>query len=443
MRFVHLKSKHSVPPTTKPCKITLAETHASSRAITRTVQRQYFQEEFDALEAKNPLKKDSKLSALCPVLIDGAICVGGRLRHAPVNSQAIHPLVIPSEHPIATLLIRHHQEILGHAGREHVLSMLRQKFWILNARALTGRILRICISCRRRHEGVMNQMMGDLPRARLTPHEPPFTYTGLDFFGPFYVKRARSTEKVYGCIFVCLTSRAIHIEDVGSLETDAFIQAFRRFICICGAAKEIWSDNGTNFTGGERELTVAIQDLDQEIIQRSLHEKDVEWHCQPLKKWHFQPPTASHMSGVWERLIRSVRKTMKAILRHPHAFVARETLRTVFAEAVGILNSRPLCPSSDDPNDREPITPSHLLQQRKGLSCHPEPSKKRTCIPESNGEGVKSFQTTSGPDGCASICPCCKKKKWILKRRNLAVNDLVLVVKENAPRGQWLLGRVT
>ena len=271
--------------------------------------------------------------------------------------------MIPSEHPIATLLIRHHHEILGHAGREHVLSMLRQKFWILNARALTRRILRNCISCCRRHEGVMNQMMGDLPRARLTSHEPPFTYTRLDCFGPFYVKRARSTEKVYGCIFVCLTSRAIHIEDVGSLETDAFIQALRRFICIRSAAKEIWSDNGTNFTGGERELTVAIQDLDQEIIQRSLHEKDVEWHC--------QPPTASHTSRVWERLIRSVRKTMKAILGHPHAFVARETLRTVFAEAAGILNSRPSCPSSDDPNDREPITPSHLLQQRQGMSLPP------------------------------------------------------------------------
>ena len=253
MHFVYfVKSKRSVPPTTNSCKITLAETHASLRAIARTVQCQYLQEEFDALEAENPLKKDSKLSALCPVFINGAICVGGRLRHAPVTSQAIHPLVIPSEHPIATLLNQHHHKILGHAGQEHVLSILRQKFWILNARALTRWILHNCISCHRCHEGMMNQTMGYLPRARLMPHEPPFTYTGLDFFDPFYVKHSRGTEKVYGCIFVCLTSRAIHIEDVGPLETDAFIQALGRFICSCGAAKEIWSDNGTNFTGGER-----------------------------------------------------------------------------------------------------------------------------------------------------------------------------------------------
>ena len=138
----------------------------------------------------------------------------------------------------------------------------------------------------------------------------------------------------------------------------------------CGALS-VWSDNGTNFTGGEKEIRDAIQDLDHNIIERSLHEKDVEWHCRPLTKWHFQPPTTSHMSGMWEGLIRSVRGTIKAILGHPHAFVTRETLRTVFAKTVGILNSQPLCPSSDDPSDWEPITPSHLLQQRQGMSLPP------------------------------------------------------------------------
>lgn len=105
----------------------------------------------------------------------------------------------------------------------------------------------------------MNQMMGDLLESRLVPHEPPFTFTGLYFFRPFHVKRGQATEKVCGCIFMCLTSKEIHVEDVGSLETDAFIQGLRCFICICGAAKEIWSDNGTNFAGAEREMTLAVQ----------------------------------------------------------------------------------------------------------------------------------------------------------------------------------------
>lgn len=143
--------------------------HTASRIIIRLVQRQYFQEELEALRSGRPVKNSSKLSAFCPVLINEAICVGGKLKHAPVASQAIHPLLVPSEHPVAVVLIRHYREILGHAVREHVLSALRQKFWILNARALTCRALCQCVTCRKRHEGVMKQMMGDLPKARLVP----------------------------------------------------------------------------------------------------------------------------------------------------------------------------------------------------------------------------------------------------------------------------------
>ena len=196
----------------------------------------------------------------------------------------------------------------------------------------------------------------------------------------------------------------------------------------------------TNFTGGEREIRDAIQDLDHDIIERSLHEKDVEWHCQPLTKWHFHPPTASHMSGVWERLIRSVRGTMKAILGHPHAFVTRETLRIVFAETVGILNS----PSSDDPNDWEPITPSHLLQQRQGMSLPPGDFQDGDLYSRKQWRRGQILSNHFWARWLREYLPLLQeRKKWVLKRRNLAVNDLVLVVTENAPRGHWLLGRVT
>ena len=417
--FVHyIESKRTIRGMVN--KISLSEIYAASRIIIKIVQQQYFSEELEALKSGWPVKKNSKLNSLCPILIESAICVGGGLRHAPVSPQAIHPLLIPSEHSIATLLIRHYHEILGHADQEHILSVLRQKFWIINARALTRRILRSCIPCRERHEHVMKQMMGDLPESRLVLHEPPFTFTGLDFFGPFHVKRGWATEKVYGCIFVCLTSRAIHVTDVGSLETDAFIQALRRFICIRGAAKEIWSDNGTSFAGAEREMTLAIQQLDQEMIQRSLHEKEVEWHCQPFKKWHLQPPTASHMSGVWEHLIRSVRNTTKAVLGHPHALVTRETLRTVFAEAVGILKSRPLCPSSDDPSD--PITPSHLLQQRQGIFLPPGNFQEEDIHSRKQWRRGQLLTNHFWNRWLRKYLPLLQeRKKWIFKRRNLAV----------------------
>jgi transposase InsO family protein len=185
----------------------------------------------------------------------------------------------------------------------------------------------------------MQQIMGDLPKERLTPLQPPFTFTGIDFFGPFHVKRSRVTEKVYGCIFVCFNTRAIHVEDVSSLSTDAFIQAFRRFSAVRGSPKEVWSDNGTNFTGAERELRASIKEFNEDTIRHELHAKDAEWHVCPMPKWKFQPPAASHMSGVWERLIRSVRKCMKGLLGN--TVLSLETLCTVFYEAASILNSRP------------------------------------------------------------------------------------------------------
>ena len=185
------------------------------------------------------------------------------------------------------------------------------------------------------------------------------------------MKRSRSTVKVYGCIFVCFSSRAVHIEDVSSLETDTFIQALVRFFSVRGCPKEIWSDNGTNFTGAEKELRQSVQDLSEEHIKSELYSREVEWYSCPLPEWRFQPPAASHMSGVWERLIRSVKKAMKAVLGSPSALVGLETLRTVFAEVTSILNSRPICPSSDDPNDLEPLTPNHLLLQRRNLFVPP------------------------------------------------------------------------
>ena len=152
----------------------------------------------------------------------------------------------------------------------------------------------------------MTQEMAELPKVRLTPFEPPFTNTGIDFFGPLMVKHGRGSAKRYGCIFVCMASRAIHLELAQSLETDDFIMVLRRFLNIRGGVKQLRSDNGTNFVGAERELREALERWNQNQIEEHLRQIGVEWI--------FHPPLASHMSGVWERLIRGVKQSLKAIL---------------------------------------------------------------------------------------------------------------------------------
>ena len=157
-----------------------------------------------------------------------------------------------------------------------------------------------------------------MPKTKLTPWPTTdgrfaprkvnfFSYVGLDFFGPLFVKRGRSTVTHYGCLFSCLTNRATHIEVAESLETDSFINALRRSISRRGMPKVIRSDNGTNLCGGERELREAVVNWNQQKIRSFLLQRNIDWK--------FNPPGASQMGGVWERIIRSVRKILRALLR--------------------------------------------------------------------------------------------------------------------------------
>ena len=422
----------------------LEELQQAGREIVRLVQRQHFLEECLCLKEGRQVKRHSKLASLSPILIDDVIRVGGRIHRAPIAFEAAHPMILPRSHHVSALIVRYYHRVLGHAGREHVLSVIRQRFWILKGRVLVRQILSSCLSCRKRNAPPLQQVMADLPKERLIPYQPPFTYTGLDFFGPFYVKGSRSTVKVYGCIFVCFNSRAVHIEDVSSLETDTFIQALVRFISVRGCPKEIWSDNGTNFTGAEKELRLSVQDLNEERIKSELHFREVEWYSCPLPKWRFQPPAASHMSGVWERLIRSVRKAMRAVLGSQGALVGLETLRTVFAEVTSILNSRPICPSSDDPNDLEPLTPNHLLLQRRNLFVPPGVFAKEDLYSRKQWRHAQFIADCFWSRWIREYVPTLQQRhKWLLSKRNLAVNDLVLVVDNTVLRSRWLLGRVT
>ena len=401
----------------------------------RVVQRECFHEEYVALKGGGQVKSNSRLANLSPILVNDVIRVGGRIHRAPIAFEAAHPVVLPKSHPVSTLIVRYYHHILGHSGREHVLSAVRQCYWIFRARSLVRQVLNKCVSCRKRNAPAMQQVIADLPAERLAPYPPPFTFTGLDFFGPFHVKVGRSLVKVYGCIFVCFNSRAVHIEDVGSLETDAFIQALRRFISVRGSPKKIWSDNGTNFTGTEKELSRSIQDLDDGTIRRELHRYETDWYRCAVPEWHFQPPTASHVSDVWERLIRSVRKAMKGVLGDRGAFSGRETLRTVFAEVMSILNSHPMCPASDDPNDMEALTPNHLLLQRRNLVVPSGVFTKLELYTRKQWRHAQFLADCFWSRWLREYVPTLQHRhKWLLKKRNLAVNDLVLIVDNSVPR---------
>ena len=239
---------------------------------------------------------------------DGLLCVGGRLRHASIEAEARNPTIMPKKAHVVDLLVRHYHAKAGHSGREHILSLICEKYWIIKGRMAVRRVLSSCFHCKRRLQPPDSQKMSDLPYERVTPGEPPFTFVGVDYFGPFYVKRGRCMEKKYGVLFTCLAMRAVHIEVAHSLDTSSFINALRRFIARRGSPHVIRSDNGTNLTSGEKELREAIDGWNKSKIGQFLLQKEV--------RWVFNLPTASHMGGIWERMIRSVRKVLSALLKN-------------------------------------------------------------------------------------------------------------------------------
>ena len=179
----------------------------------------------------------------------------------------------------------------------------------------------------------------------------------MDAFGPWYIKEGRKVLKRWGLIFTCLCSRAIHLETLNLMETDAFFNALRRFINRRGNVRGLRCDQGTNFVREKNELSTAWKEINTESVKNFLLSHDCD-----LIKFKLNVPCASHMLVIWEQLILTVRSVLSGLL-HDHAQqLDDEALRTLFTEAENIVNSRLLTINNlSDPEAPEPVTPNHML----------------------------------------------------------------------------------
>lgn len=297
--------------------LTTKDLRNAEEAIVKYVQRSTFDEEIKVLTSSKKdqgstsrnkaLKGSSSLWHLDPFLEDDMLKVGGRLRRAAIPSEAKHPIILPKESRISELILYDIHESTGHMGRNCMLARLHERYWMVGANAAARKIVGKCISCKKQRARPVEQKMADLPAGRLAAHEPPFSYVGVDYFGPIEVKQGRSMVKRYGVVFTCLAIRAVHLEKADSLDTDSCINAIMRFISRRGPVKEIRSDNGTNFVGAEREMRKEIDKWNQAKIHESMLQRGIDWV--------FNPPSGSHFGGVWERQIRTIRKIMCSVAK--------------------------------------------------------------------------------------------------------------------------------
>ena len=215
------------------CKrLTMEDLALAKRTIVSLVQRQSFPDELQDLERNyKGVKKSSSIVKFKLMLCEhGILRVSGRISEAPSTFDSKHQMILPQNNHVTTLIIRYYHQQLGHCGQEMLLSQLREEFWIIKGRARIKQVIGKCIACTKQYALQMTQEMAKLPKERLKPFEPPFTNTGIDFFGPLMIKHGRGSAKRCGCIFVCMASRAIHLELAQTLDTNDFIREANNII---------------------------------------------------------------------------------------------------------------------------------------------------------------------------------------------------------------------
>ncbi|XP_055542891.1 uncharacterized protein LOC129728468 [Wyeomyia smithii] len=290
-----------------------------------------------------PLK--SKLRFLKPQLVEGLIRVGGRLHHCTLAVDEKHPVVLPAKHHLAILIARHIHEETMHGGPNLLLSTIRQRFWALMGRDLARCTVHRCVTCARARPRSLEQLMGDLPPVRFTKSFP-FENVGVDFAGPVYLKPASKKAapvKAYVAVYVCLVTKAVHLDLIPDMTTDGFIASLRRFTGRRGKPSTICCNNGRNFVGACREL----EEL-RTLFQTQRHQSAVtdEGNVNGIQ-FRFIAPRSPYLGGIWEAAVKSMKLHLRRTLGN--AMLTETEFVTALIQVEATLNSRPITPMSEDP----------------------------------------------------------------------------------------------
>lgn len=422
--------------------LTMAELDSADVKILHCIQSEVFSTELGKLTKGQSLPSNSRLLNLSPILdSDGLLRVGGRLNKATTLSfNERHPILLPKGHHVTQLIIRQIHCRNLHPGVQTTLHLIRQRYWPIDGRNQVRHIIRKCVRCFRVNPTTVNYPMSDLPKERIT-FANPFTHTGVDYCGPLFIKekrhRNRNKLKVWICIFMCFSTKAVHIEVVNDISTEEFLAALSRFISRHPACQTLHSDNGTNFVGANNELKELYTFLNDQAHRETItHEL-----LQQRIKWDFIPPASPHCGGLWEAAVRSFKHHFRRVVGNE--LLTFQQLNTLCIKIEGILNSRPLRPLSSDPNDYAALTPAHFLH---GQSSNDLPAPDWTETPSNrlsywqHIEKIKQHFWTRWYKEYLNELNI--RHKWMDGEHSLNTGSLVLLKDNNLPPLKWKLGRI-
>lgn len=412
--------------------------NALKRCI-KIVQKEQYKTEINTLKSGKYVSKVSHLKSLNPYIDEFQILrVGGRLRNSNLPTDLKNPIILGYNHAFIKLIVKDAHSKTHHGGLQLMLCYIRSKYWIIRAKNVIKNYINNCIICTKMASRARTQIMGDLPRIRVTPARP-FLHSGVDFAGPFHVLMSRGrgakTNKAYISIFVCMATKAIHLELVGNLTSQSFIGAFQRFIARRGMCSHIWSDQGRNFVGANKELSTAWKEAGLEFQGKISNELMSEG-----TQWHFIPPYSPNFGGLWEAGVKSVKFHLKRILTTNLTF---EEMTTVLCQVEACLNSRPLVPIDTANPDLEILTPGHFLIGEAPVAI-PNPDLRNV-----NVNSLTRWQFTQKLTRdfwhrwqTEYLSRLQQRPKWLKHSKELKVGDIVLIRDEILPPGKWPLGRI-
>lgn len=279
-------------------------------------QRKAFPNALARLQKGKLINSTDSLISLNPIIgRDGLLRVGGRLQESSLKYDQKHQIILPKGDAITKLIIDEVHKLTLHGGAQVMLNHLRQKYWLIAGRRIINQFIQKCVKCCRVKGQTSNQIMGNLPKSRVTIGRP-FLRSGVDYAGPVKVRvptsnsRKFTTVKGYITVFVCMATKSIRLEAVSDMTSEAFIAALRRFVSRRGLCRELVSDNGSNFVGAKAELdelwTLLHNQIDNDLIKRTLASKGIDWHMHPAG--------APHFSGLFEAGVKSTKFHLRRVM---------------------------------------------------------------------------------------------------------------------------------
>ena len=345
--------------TTKNDELTAAELKPAETSWIKAVQASAFEKELSHLKHGKETSVPARVQQFGLFLENGVIRCRGRINKSTLEKNCKNPLLLPSNHHLVVLIIRHVHQLAKHGGINATLTAVREQYLILRGRQAVKKAIRKCVICKKiQGRPYGPQPMPDLPDSRVSD-DPPFSHIGLDFAGPLYIQegceddKSQDNDKAYVLLLTCAATRALHLELTLGLSVQDFLLAFRRFAARRGLPTTICSDNAKTFRSSSKEVRRITRSPE---VWRYLADNQITWN--------FIIEKAPWWGGYWERLVQSVKTPLKKVIGR--STLNFDQLRTLLVEIEGVINARPITYVYDDEESVSyPLTSSDLIYGRR------------------------------------------------------------------------------